>query len=302
MEEPSTPARPAPFGRVLTAMVTPMMPDGTVDLAGAQVLAEHLVDQGNDGLVVSGTTGESATTTRQEKVDLLRAVVDAVADRAHVVAGVGTNDTASTVEHARDAEKAGATGLLVVTPYYNRPPQAGVLAHVERVASSTALPVMLYDIPARTGLALETETLLRVAAHPQVVAVKDAKDELGATSWVLAHSDLAVYSGTDQLNLPLLAVGACGLVSVVSHVATPQLVAMVQAYFAGDVARAAELHLRLQPVYAGIFRTQGVILTKAALGLLGLPGGPVRLPLVDATKEQIAVLGHDLTAGGVVTA
>jgi 4-hydroxy-tetrahydrodipicolinate synthase len=296
------PTGTTPFGRMLTAMVTPMTADGSLDLPGAQILADHLVAQGNDGLVVSGTTGESATTTRQEKSDLLRAVVDAVGDRAHVLAGVGTNDTASTVEHARDAEKAGAAGLLVVTPYYSRPPQAGVIAHVERVASSTSLPVMLYDIPARTGLALETETLLKVAAHPQVVAVKDAKDDLGATSWLLGHSDLAVYSGTDQLNLPLLAVGACGMVSVVSHVVTPQLVELVSAHLAGDVARARDLHLRLQPVYVGLFRTQGVILAKAALALLGLPGGPVRLPLIDATKEQIAVLGQDLTAAGVVAA
>ncbi len=296
------PTGTTPFGRLLTAMVTPMTAEGSLDLPGAQTLADHLVAQGNDGLVVSGTTGESATTTRQEKADLLRAVVDAVGDRAQVLAGVGTNDTASTVDHARDAEKAGAAGLLVVTPYYNRPPQAGVIAHVERVASSTSLPVMLYDIPARTGLALETETLLKVAAHPQVVAVKDAKDDLGATSWLLGHSDLAVYSGTDQLNLPLLAIGACGMVSVVSHVVTPQLVELVSAHLAGDVARARDLHLRLQPVYVGLFRTQGVILAKAALALLGLPGGPVRLPLIDATKEQIAVLGLDLTAAGVVAA
>ena len=297
-----SPGGAAPFGRLLTAMVTPMTADGSLDLAGAQRLADTLVAQGNDGLVISGTTGESATTTRQEKADLLRAVVDAVGDRAHVVAGVGTNDTASSVEHARDAEKAGAAGLLVVTPYYNRPPQSGVVAHIERVAASTSLPVMLYDIPARTGLALETETLLKVAAHPQVVAVKDAKDDLAATSWLLAHSDLAVYSGTDQLNLPLLAVGACGMVSVVSHVVSPQLAEMIAAHSAGDVVRARDIHLRLQSVYVGMFRTQGVILAKAALSLLGLPGGPVRLPLVEATREQVAVLQQDLAGAGVVAA
>ena len=289
----------APFGRVLTAMVTPFTADGELDLDRAASLADALVSQGNDGLVVSGTTGESPTTSDAEKTALVRAVVDAVGDRAHVLAGVGTNDTRHTVELARAAEKAGASGLLVVTPYYSRPPQAGLVAHVERVAGSTALPVMLYDIPGRTGVALSSETLIQLSAHPQVVAVKDAKDDLGETSHVLANSDLAYYSGTDQLNLPLLAVGATGMVSVVSHVVTPRLVEMVAALDAGDVARARELHLSLQPVYRGLFRTQGVILSKAALALQGTPVGPVRLPLVDATDEQRAVLAQDLAAGGV---
>ena len=284
----------APFGRVLTAMVTPFTADGELDLRTAQALASRLVDQGNDGLVISGTTGESPTTSRQEKADLVRAVVDAVGDRAHVLAGVGSNDTAHTVELAQDAEKAGATGLLSVTPYYSRPPEAGLLAHYERTASATALPVMLYDIPGRTGLALSHSVLVRLAEHPQVVAVKDAKDDLAATGRLLAETGLAVYSGTDALNLPLLSLGASGFVSVVSHVATPQLVELVQAYESGDVARARELNRRLQPVYAGMFRTQGVILAKAALALAGLPVGPVRLPLVEATADQVEVLRQDL--------
>ena len=289
----------APFGRVLTAMVTPFHADGALDLDRAASLADSLVSQGNDGLVISGTTGESPTTSDAEKAALVRAVVDAVGGRAHVLAGVGTNDTRHSVELAAAAEKAGATGLLLVSPYYSRPPQAGLIAHVERIAGSTALPVMLYDIPARTGVALSSQTLVELSAHPQVVAVKDAKDDLGETSYVLANSDLAYYSGTDQLNLPLLAVGATGMVSVVSHVVTPQLVEMVAAFDAGDVARAREIHLRLQPVYRGLFRTQGVILSKAALALQGTPVGPVRLPLVDATDEQRAVLAQDLAAGGV---
>lgn len=292
----------APFGRVLTAMVTPFTADGELDLDRAASLAASLVEQGNDGLVVSGTTGESPTTTDTEKAELLRAVADAVGDRAHVLAGVGTNDTRHSVELARAAEKAGATGLLLVTPYYSRPPQSGLLAHTARVAGATDLPVLLYDIPARTGTALDTATLVALAGHPQVVGVKDAKDDLGATSAVLAQTDLAYYSGTDQLNLPLLSIGAVGMVSVVSHVVTPQLVEMVRAYDAGDVARARALHLQLQPVYTGMFRTQGVILSKAALALTGAPVGPVRLPLVDATDEQRAVLAQDLTAGGVALA
>ena len=293
---------PAPFGRVLTAMVTPFTADGELDLDRAASLASSLVAQGNDGLVVSGTTGESPTTSDREKSELLRAVVDAVGDRAHVLAGVGTNDTRHSVELAREAEKCGATGLLLVMPYYSRPPQSGLLAHTERVAGSTDLPVMLYDIPVRTGVALHTETLLALSEHPQVVAVKDAKDDLAASTTVLAATELAYYSGTDPLNLPLLAIGAVGMVSVISHVVTPQLVELVQAYESGDVVRARALHQQLQAVCTGMFRTQGAILSKAALALTGAPVGPVRLPLVDATDEQRAVLAQDLTSGGVALA
>jgi 4-hydroxy-tetrahydrodipicolinate synthase len=289
-----------PFGRVLTAMVTPFDAAGGLDLDGVVALAEHLVAQGNDGLVVNGTTGEAPTTTREEKAAVVRAVVDAVGDRAHVLAGVGSNDTAHSVDLAQDAAKAGATGLLAVTPYYSKPPDAGVLAHTERVADSTDLPVMLYDIPGRTGLALSHEVLVRLAAHPRIVAVKDAKDDLVATARLLAVTDYAVYSGTDALNLPLLSIGAVGAVSVVSHVATPQIVAQVEAFLAGDVTRAQNLNRQLQPAYTGLFRTQGAILAKAALGLLGLPAGPCRLPLVDATAEQLAVLTQDLVAAGLL--
>jgi 4-hydroxy-tetrahydrodipicolinate synthase len=289
----------APFGTVLTAMVTPFTADCALDLDGAQRLASHLVDNGNDGLVISGTTGESPTTTDAEKDALLRAVVDAVGDRAHVIAGVGTNDTAHTIELARHAEKTGASGLLVVTPYYSRPPQAGLLRHFTAVADATGLPAMLYDIPSRSGAAIETDTLLRLAEHSQIVAVKDAKDDLGATSRVLAQTDLAYYAGTDILNLPLLSIGGAGFVSVVSHLVTPALVEMAAAHGEGKTARAAEIHRQLLPVYDGMFRTQGVILAKAALRLAGLPAGPVRLPLVDATDEEIATLRMDLEAAGL---
>ncbi len=294
--------RSAPFGRVLTAMVTPFATDGSIDLDRAAALADRLVSQGNDGLVISGTTGEAPTTSREEKQDLLRAVVDAVGDRAQVLAGVGTYDTAHSVKLARDAEKAGAAGLLAVTPYYSKPPQAGIIAHTLAIAESTALPIMLYDIPGRTGAALSTATILELARHPQVVALKDAKNDLAATSQVLAGCELAVYCGDDMLNLPMLALGGVGFVSVVSHAATPQLVELVQAYDAGDVARARDVNMRLQPLYVGLFRTQGVILSKAALGLLGFPVGPVRMPLIDATEEQIAVLKQDLTDAGLALA
>ena len=296
---PATLSAEAPFGRVLTAMVTPFRPDGGLDVEGAQRLATLLVDAGNDGLVLNGTTGESPTTTDAEKERLVRAVLEAVGHRAFVIAGAGSNDTAHSIELAYAAEKAGAHGLLLVTPYYNKPPQTGLLAHFTAIADATDLPVMLYDIPHRTGLAIETETLLRLAEHPRIVANKDAKGDLAGASAVLARTDLAYYSGDDVLNLPLLSVGAAGIVSVVSHIATPRLAEMVLAYRSGDVTRAKDLHHQLLPVFTGIFRTQGVILTKAALNHLGLPGGPVRLPLPDATSEQVAQLCRDLADGGV---
>jgi 4-hydroxy-tetrahydrodipicolinate synthase len=288
-----------PFGRMLVAMVTPFTADGALDVEGAQKLADHLVGQGCDGIVVSGTTGESPTTSDPEKDRLLRAVIEAVGDRAIVVAGVGSNDTAHSVEQAQLAAKAGAGGALLVTPYYNRPPQAGIEAHFRAIADATELPVLLYDIPVRTGAPIATETLLRLADHPRIVAVKDAKGDLTASSVVLAETDLAYYSGDDALNLPLLAVGAAGFVSVVGHVFAPQLVALLEAFDAGDTRRAIELHQQLLPAYIGFFRTQGVITTKAALRELGLPGGPVRLPLIDATSEQIDVLRADCAAAGL---
>jgi 4-hydroxy-tetrahydrodipicolinate synthase len=288
-----------PFGRVLTAMVTPMTAGGDVDLDGAARLAAYLLEHGSDGLVLSGTTGESATTSDVEKEQLLRAVLDAVGDRATVLAGVGSNDTAHTLELAAAAEKAGAHGLLAVTPYYNKPPQAGLIAHFTRLADAAALPIMLYDIPGRTGVPLEVDTIVTLAEHPNIVALKDAKLDLGATSWVKARCDIALYSGQDEYTLPLLAVGGVGVVGVVTHIVGEQMAAMVAAFERGDVDEARAVHLRLMPVFTGMFRTQGLILTKAALAMFGLPAGPVRLPLVDATPEQRAVLRADLARGGV---
>ncbi|MGQ0630232.1 MAG: 4-hydroxy-tetrahydrodipicolinate synthase [Sporichthyaceae bacterium] len=294
-----SPANSAPFGRVLTAMVTPFTAAGDLDLDGAAALAVDLVENGHDGLVINGTTGESPTTSDTEKEQVLRAVVEAVGDRAHVIAGVGTNDTRHTCELARAAEKVGVRGLLVVTPYYNKPPQAGLLAHFRTVADSTGLPNMLYDIPGRSAVPIATETLIRLAEHDRIVAVKDAKNDLGASSAVLAATDLAYYSGDDMMNLPLLSIGAVGFVSVVGHLVGPRLRDLVDAYTGGDVARAGAIHRSLLPVYEGVFRTQGVILAKAALSLQGRPGGPVRSPLVEATPEQITQLRADLNAGGV---
>lgn len=292
----------APFGRLLTAMVTPMLADGGLDLDGAASLAAHLVDAGCAGLVVSGTTGESPTVGDVEKDQLLRAVLDAVGGRAQVLAGVGTYDTAHTVELARSAEKAGAHGLLAVTPYYSRPPQEGLLAHFRTLAEATGLPVMLYDIPVRTGVALAADTLVRLAEHPRIVAVKDAKGDLAATARLLARSELAVYSGDDVLTLPLLAVGACGTVGVVTHLVAPQVGELIAAMDRGELARAREINAALLGVYEALFRTQAAILVKAALRLVGLPGGPVRPPLVDATPAQVDELRADLAAAGLVAA
>lgn len=290
-----------PFGRLLTAMVTPFHPDGSLDVEGAAALAAWLVDeQGNDGLVLSGTTGESPTTTDLEKDRLLRAVIEAVGDRATVIAGVGTNDTHHTVECARAAEKAGAHGLLVVTPYYNKPPQAGLAKHFTAVADATGLPVMMYDIPGRTGTSLATQTLLTLGEHERIVAVKDAKYDVLATTRVLAGSDLAVYSGADEMNLALAAIGSCGAVSVVGHAASRQINAAYDAFDRGDVAEAARLNQALSPVYAGMMtRAQGVITAKAVLTMLGRPAGPVRPPLVDADDELRALLVADLAAAGI---
>jgi len=290
----------APFGQMVTAMITPMTPEGAVDYDGAARLADYLVtDMRNDGLVVNGTTGEAPTTTDEEKERLLRVVLDAVGSRAKVVAGVGTNITAHTIELARAAERAGAGGLLVVTPYYSKPPQPALEAHFTAVADATGLPMLIYDIPARTGAAVATETLIRLAAHPRIVGVKDAKDDPAATSQVLARTDYAYYCGTDMLNLPWLALGAVGFISVVGHVAGDRLHEMIDAFGAGDTQRARQIHYDLLPVYVGTFRNQGAVMTKASLDMLGQPGGAVRAPLLAATEAERHQLALDLTAGGV---
>src|SRR5258708_28791101 len=235
----AAPTPAAPFGRLLTAMVAPMTSDRSVDYAGAARLADYLVTQmRNEGLVMSGSTGESPTTSDAEKDRLLRTVIEAVGGRAKVLAGVGTNDTAHTTELARQAEQAGADGLLVVTPYYNKPPQHGLVAHFTAVADATGLPVMLYDIPGRTGVPIATETLVQLAQHARIVAVKDAKGDMTAGSLVMSATDLAFYSGDDLVNLPWLALGASGFVSVVGHIVGDRLAERCGAYLAGDVAAA----------------------------------------------------------------
>ncbi|HET7902123.1 MAG TPA: 4-hydroxy-tetrahydrodipicolinate synthase [Candidatus Nanopelagicales bacterium] len=299
MAADSTPQRP--FGRMLTAMVTPFTRDGALDTDAAAALAVELVDMGNDGLVISGTTGESPTTSDDEKDRLVRAVVEAVGHRAHVVAGVGTNDTHHSCELARAAEKAGAAGLLVVTPYYNKPPQDGLRAHFTTVADSTGLPVILYDIPGRSGVAISTESLLRLSEHPQIVANKDAKGDLFAAQQVMSRCELVYYSGDDALNLPLLSVGAVGAVSVTGHLVADRIRAMIAAYEKGDVELARELNDELVPVTEAIMtRTQGVIAVKAALEHQGRPGGgALRLPLLAMPAADRTALVQSLADGGV---
>jgi len=300
--EPETtqPAVTPPFGRMLTAMVTPFDVAGALDLEKAAQLATYLVDeQGNDGLVISGTTGEAPTTSDAEKADLLAAVVEAVGDRAHVLAGVGTFDTVHSVHLAQQAAKAGAHGLLLVTPYYSRPPQAGVLAHFRTVADATELPVLLYDIPHRTGTAIAPETLIELARHERIVGVKDAKGDLVASGRVIAETGLAFYAGDDAATLPLLSVGGVGVVGTSTHFSGRGTKALIEAFLGGDVGEALRLHRTLLPIYTGIFRTQGTILVKAGLRLRGLDVGPVRLPLVDATDHELSHLREDLAAAGV---
>ena len=288
-----------PFGRLLTAMVTPFKDDLSIDWQGLEKLAVHLVDSGHDGIVLNGTTGEAPTTSDDEKVEIIKVVRKAVSGRAKVIAGAGNNETSHSIEQAKMAANAGADGLLVVTPYYNKPPQAGIEAHFRAMAGATDVPVMLYDIPGRTGVQIEPDTLVKLAEHPNIVALKDAKGDVASTSWVIKRSGIPVYSGDDILNLPLLSVGAVGFVSVCGHTVGSDLREMLDAWFAGNSARALEIHQKLLPVYTGTFRTQGAILTKAALAMMGLPGGKVRLPLVDATTAQVTQLREDLRAGGV---
>jgi 4-hydroxy-tetrahydrodipicolinate synthase len=289
------------FGTVLTAMVTPFTKDGSkVDYDALAKLANDLVDLGNNGLVVSGTTGESPTTDEHEKLEILKVVKSTVGNRAKIVAGAGSNDTAHSVLLAKDAVKAGADGLLVVTPYYNKPPQDGIIAHMTTVADSTDLPVMLYDIPGRAGVAISTESMIKLSKHSKIIANKDAKGDLWAASEVMAKTDLAYYSGEDALNLALLSLGATGVVSVTGHIVADRHKAMVEAVKANDLAKAQTINNGLVPVTDGIMnRVGGAIMVKAALDLLGRPGGGfLRLPLIPATQAQRDTLRTDLIAGG----
>jgi 4-hydroxy-tetrahydrodipicolinate synthase len=294
------PARP--FGSLLTAMVTPMREDGSLDLDAAAALATHLVDHGHDGVVLNGTTGEAPTTHAQEKADLVRVVVDAVGDRALVVAGAGSNDTLHAVRMAEQAEKAGAHGLLVVAPYYSRPSQEGVYQHTVAVAGATDLPVMLYDVPARTGVRYSPATLSRLAEHPQVVAVKDATGDLQAATRVIAETGLAGYSGDDGLLLPFLAVGAVGLVSMAGHLVGDQLAQVIREFAAGDPAAARATFCTALPAIDLICGSgNGALRSKLTLALLGLiPSAAMRLPHAAADDDEVREVRAGLVAAGLL--
>ncbi|WP_344386968.1 4-hydroxy-tetrahydrodipicolinate synthase [Streptomyces vastus] len=284
-----TTSSPPPFGRALCAMITPFTEDGLLDLDGAQALAERLVTDGCEGLVLSGTTGESPTTTDDEKAELVRAVVEAVGGRAAVVAGVGTSDTRHTIELAQEAEKAGADGLLVVSPYYSKPPQEALQAHFREIADASGLPLALYDIPGRTATRIEPETMLRLAAHPRIVAVKDCAYDLLGTQKVLARTDLAYYTGCEEFTLPLYAVGGTGYISTVANAAPRQLRGILDAFDTGDTAEAARRQRQAIPLIELMMASglPGTVTAKALLGALGLPAGPVRAPLRPAGRETV---------------
>ncbi|WP_204250153.1 4-hydroxy-tetrahydrodipicolinate synthase [Mycolicibacterium goodii] len=290
----------AQFGTLLTAMVTPFKPDGSIDLDAAAQLAARLVDSGCDGLVLSGTTGESPTTSDDEKIALLRAVVDAVGDRARIIAGAGSYDTAHSVHLAKASAEAGAHGLLVVTPYYSRPPQAGLIAHFTAVADATDLPVVLYDIPPRSVVPIAWDTLRKLAEHPNIVAVKDAKGDLPGGGQIIAETGLAYYSGDDALNLPWLAMGAVGFVSVWGHLAAGQLRDMLTAFNSGDIATARKINVNLMPLAAAQARLGGVTMSKAGLRLQGFDAGEPRLPQIPATTEEVEALAADMRAATVL--
>lgn len=292
-------ATPVPFGRVLTAMVTPFAADGSVDLALAARLADHLVSNGSDGLVICGTTGESPTLSWKEQRQLFAAVQGAVGDRALLLAGTGSNCTAEAVEATLEAAAIGADGALVVVPYYNKPPQDGLEAHFRAVASAApGLPLMLYNIPGRTGCSLAPDTTARLLDLPNVVSFKAASGTTEEVSQLraLCGDRLAIYSGDDGLLLPMLAVGAVGVVSVASHLVGPQLQALVQAYLAGDTSTALAHHDRLFPLFKALFCTTNPIPVKAALEISGWPVGAPRLPLLSADSDVRQRLSSILAA------
>ena len=277
------------FGRLLTAMVTPMFADGRVDYNGAEKLAHYLIEHGSDGIVVAGSTGESATLSVQEKLELFRVVAGAVGKKAMVVAGTGSNDTASSIELTKAAEKAGVHGAMLVGPYYNKPPQEGFYQHFSAIAAKTELPLIVYNVPGRTASNILPATVARLASIPNIVALKEAAGQMEQVSELLRilPDDFTVYSGDDSLTLPMMSIGAHGVISVAGHIIGQEMQAMMAAYQAGNVQKAAALHRQLTPFFKVIFITTNPIPIKAAVGLKGLPAGPTRLPLIEPTAAEL---------------
>jgi 4-hydroxy-tetrahydrodipicolinate synthase len=279
----------APFGRVLTAMITPFDEAGAVDYQSVWDLARHLMSSGSEGIVVAGTTGESPTLSADEKVTLFRTVVEAVGDRGSVVAGTGTYDTAESIHLTRQAAEAGVNGVMAVTPYYSRPSQQGLFEHFTAIAEASPVPVLVYNIPSRTSRLIEVDTLARLADHERIVAVKDAVGDLGFTARtrVACGERLAVYSGDDILTLPMMSIGGVGIVSVASHLAGDQIREMVESAAGGDIERARRLHRALTPLFGALFAEPNPMPVKAALNALWKPVGAPRLPLVPASAETV---------------
>lgn len=302
MSETATTTSPI-FGRLLTAMVTPFTESGDVDEKATAALAQNLVDRGHDGLIVCGTTGEYSTMTDEENENVFRIVKEAVGERAHIVAGVGSNDTNHTLHLASRAESVGVDGLLVVTPYYNKPTQTGLEAHFRTVADAVKTPVMLYDIPGRAGIPITPAVYRSLASHENIVAVKDAKADFTAATEVMETTDLQYYSGDDGLTLPWMAVGAVGLVGVTSHVAPEAFRQLIDATVAGDLATAQKLHLELSPVIrAAMSRVPGCVAAKQILSWQGILDSPaVRLPHVLATDEEAALMRADLEGSTIAS-
>lgn len=288
------------FGTVAVAMVTPFAEDGSLDLDAGIGVAGHLADNGVDALILAGTTGESPTTSAEEKLALLRAVRAEFGDRLTLVAGAGSYDTAASVELARASAAAGADSLLVVTPYYSKPPQEGLVRHFTAVADATDLPVCLYDIPPRSAIPIAPDTIRRLAEHPRITAVKDAKGDLAAAAGIIADTDLAWYSGDDVLNLPWLAMGATGFISVIAHAAPRKLVELRRLFDEGDLAGARAINASLSPLFRAQARLGGVTFSKAALQLQGITTGDPRLPQIAPDQEQLDLLAADLREAGVL--
>ncbi|MGI5951059.1 MAG: 4-hydroxy-tetrahydrodipicolinate synthase [Brooklawnia sp.] len=285
------------LGRLITAMVTPFDAEGAVDLARAEQLAARLVDeQHNDTVLVNGTTGEAPTTSDKEKSELVRVVKQAVGDRAKVIAGVGTFNTAHSVDLCLQAQAVGADGLLTVTPYYSLPPQDALVAHFQAVASAADLPMILYDIPHRAGRPIDTASLITLAEHPNIVGVKDAKNDIVGSAQVMAATDLDYYAGDDAKLLPLLAIGAVGVVGTSTHFSGRRTAELIKAWLRGDAAEALRIYRNLLPVYTGVFATQGVMMVKAGLAHQGFDVGGVRAPLLEASDELARAFGAKLDA------
>ncbi|ACV63906.1 dihydrodipicolinate synthase [Desulfofarcimen acetoxidans DSM 771] len=290
------------FGRILTAMVTPFDQNLNVDLGLSKKLARHLVNLGNDGLVVSGTTGESPTIGKQEKLDLFKAVVEEVGGQATVIAGTGSYNTAESIILTREAEKSGVDGVMLVVPYYNKPSQEGLYRHFKVIAESTSLPVMLYNIPGRSAINMTPETVARLAEVENIVAIKEAAGSMDQVAELkkILPADFAVYSGDDSMTLPMLSVGCKGIVSVAGHIIADKIKEMVNAYVSGNITLAAQLHIKLFPIFKGMFITSNPTPVKTALNMMGVKVGGVRLPLVDATEQEKETIKKLLKEHGLI--